>query len=153
MHFEVRVAQTQRLIHLIPLARVAGIRAIDLAVNRHPLVQSLGVEHHVIDRLGGGRDVDLRSDFTHVGALHITQGPFDGGFEAVQAHAEDRGGVAVAWQQVVFERLHQRLDQARVLLGDRRGDDRGDRREVERQTEIAGRSISITPAIRSSSSW
>ena len=45
------------------------------------------------------------------------------------------GGAIVAREQVVLERLHQRLDQRRVLAGDRGGDDRGDRGEREAESQ------------------
>ena len=127
--------------------RFTGIGAIDLAVDRHPLVQSLGVEHHVIDGVGRSRDVDLCADFTHPPLLHITQRPFDGGFEAVQAHAERGRRIAVARQQVVFERLHQRFDQpgSSSATAAATTDATGVRLNG---SESAGRSIIITAPMR-----
>ena len=50
----------------------------------------------------------------------------------------------VAHQQIVFERLHQRADQRRVLARDRGGDHGRQRREVEADVDSDGRRIIIS---------
>src|SRR6478609_4292714 len=69
VHFEVRVTQAQGLVHLVPLAWFTGIRTIDLAVNRHPLVQPVRVQHHLIHLLGWSVDVDGGAHPAHCATL------------------------------------------------------------------------------------
>src|SRR4051794_5396144 len=151
VHFEVRAPQAQRLIQLEALVRLTLIGAVDLAVDRHPLVQALRVEHQVIDRLGRRGNVDLRSDFTHV-ALSISRNALS--TEAakrcrrtpkVAAASPSRGSRSCSSDSISGSispgsssaTAAARTEATGVRLNGR---------------AIAGRWISITPAMRSSSS-
>src|SRR4051794_7098912 len=58
--------------------------------------------------------------------LEVAQRPLDCGVERVQADAEQLARAVVAGQQVAAEAAHERLDQRRVLAGDRGRDPAGD---------------------------
>src|SRR4051794_36162438 len=54
--------------------------------------------------------------------LPLAQRPLDRGVEPVRAHAEQLLRAVVARQEVTAQAAHERLDEGRVLAGDRRRD-------------------------------
>ena len=141
LHLEVGAAQAQRLLHLIALVGLAAVGVVDLAVDRHPLVQPRGVEHRLEDLLARRVDVDRCGDERHLAATSSVISQSRSARSTAASNECNRipnapGGRVVARQQVVLEPLHQRADQRRVLAGDRRGDLRGDRRQGQAQAQL-----------------
>src|SRR3954447_3500908 len=78
---------------------------------------------------GFGRGRSSRRDVLE--RLEVPQRPLDGGVERVQPDAEQLARAGVAGQEAAAEAAHERLDQRRVLAGDRGRNPARDRGEAQ----------------------